>query len=196
MLATPTVAQGSVPAGPAFAVQAVLPAPATATAARGSVLTANAARQTTSVVRPAWLIPAMPANVYTAIHQAAPVLVVQGSKSVSTNRAARRTARARRVAMTAAVGPARPVVPLARPVITAPAVPHPRALATRAPTAAARSPASRTSAEPVFRAVAPVVRTVSAARATAPTCIAVMPATPMSTARAAQMLASVVRSVV
>ena len=137
----------------------------------------------------------MPANVYTAIHQAAPVLLVQRTKFVSTNRAARLTARARVVAMTAAVGAAGAAAPLARHVLTAPAVPQPRALATRAPTAA-RAPAWRTSAEPVFRAVAPVVRTVSAARATAPTCIAVIPATSMSVGRAAQMLAPVIRSVV
>jgi len=124
---------------------------------------------------------------------------VNRAKCVSAERAARLTARAaRRVAMTAAVGPALPAAPPARHVLTAPAVARTGALARRAPTVARKSASRAPAQQPAPRAVTPVSWTLSVARATAPTGIAVIPATPMSAGRgrAVQMLTSVVRSVV
>jgi hypothetical protein len=141
----------------------------------------------------------MPVNVSTAIPRPAPVSAVLRAKCVSAERAARLTARAaRRVAMTAAVGPALPAAPPARHVLTAPAVARTGALARRAPTVARKSASRAPAQQPAPRAVTPVSWTLSVARATAPTGIAVIPATPMSAGRgrAVQMLTSVVRSVV
>ena len=77
----------------------------------------------------------------------------------------------------AAVGAAGPPAPPARPVLTAVAVPQAGALAGVTGTAA-RISASRAPAQPVFRAVAPVLCPLSVARTTAPTGFAVIPATP------------------
>lgn len=119
------------------------------------------------------------------------------TKYVSVERAARLNARARRVALTPAAGPARPAAPPTRHVLTAAAVQTP-ALA-RATTTAAQGSVLPGSAEAVYRAVAPVPRILSVARATAPARppgIAVIPATLMSMGLAVQMLTSAVRSVV
>ena len=77
----------------------------------------------------------------------------------------------------AAVGAAGPAAPPARPVLTAVAVPQAGALAGVTGTAA-RISASRAPAQPVFRAVAPVLCPLSVARTTAPTGFAVIPASP------------------